>query len=161
MQFVEESIGETGRTLYRALDANHTETFRVTAQVLGHQRRIKVQRVPQTRSRGLGIGVRKLEFPGISQRRARAVIVEARCEAGHHRLVPTMVEGASQDRSAEYAEGMPIGVPNLLPIAELDPELISCLGMAHKIRLIDTKETQHIDDRWNRRFPDANSANVG
>src|SRR5450432_216507 len=120
-----------------------------------------MQRISQARRRTAGIGIGKTEFPLIAQSRAQTEIIEARRQPGRPRLVPAMVKGATVDRRAERAERVPVRVPKLLPIAELDSELVGRLSMTDEIAFIDAEESQQIDDGWNRRFAHANGADFG
>ena len=97
-QLIEKSVGALGRGRDGTFQSRHAALLGITAQILGDQRGVELQRIAQAGGRPLGLGVRKPELAGIAQRRAQAVVVKARRQAVGLGPMPVVVERPAVDR---------------------------------------------------------------
>ena len=75
-------------------------------------------------------------------------------------MPPIMEKRAPIDSGAEGAERMPIALPDLAPILVFDAKLIGRLGVADEIGRVDVEKAEKIHNRRDRRFADADGADV-
>ena len=73
---------------------------------------------------------------------------------------PVMVKRHHPERAADQAEGVDVGFVGLAPAVELDAELVGAAGRGEELGLVDAERLIEQGDRRDRRFADADDADL-
>ncbi len=129
-----------------SLGADDSLALSVRAQVAGVEARVDVVGVAVGRQGRTGVGRGRGESVPPRRHDRRGIILQRSGIAGLAQPQPVMVERGFRDRLAEGPERMDVGVPQAVPVAELDPQLERGLGAAHEVGLVQAELGVEIAD---------------
>src|SRR5690606_8018571 len=139
-----------------AFDPLHTPRFGKAAEEAGIEAGIEVIGVGQLAERRARVGrwVRETVAPG--HRRGEEIVLKP-AEAV---LQPELVEADAFEIETEIAERVEVAFARLAPVAELDAELDRAASSGEELALVHADAVVEVADRRDRRFADADRADL-
>ena len=157
---LDEAVRPLRHLVHDALGPRDASGLRIAAKELRHSAGVDVDGVGGVGDRRARRLERQHEPILADHHRGGGELLQAEGIALGLRPEPGLVEVFQVGRQAEPAEGVDVVLAFQLPVLEEDAQLEGPLHLLEEVLLVDPKARQHLQERRDRRFTDADDADV-